>query len=194
MSVVGIQFNKIVLDKKGPAKGKVSVNNNVSVTDVTKTDLSFGASKQTALQFNFEFKVNYEPGIAELTFLGYLTYFEKPEAIEEVLKSWKKDKKVPKEKIKLKVAETVQDDVNKGIVRVDANFMRELNAKQGDIIEIEGQRKTLAIVDRAYPSDIGLDFIRMDGLTRKNSRTGIGEQVKIRKIIIKEAKKVTIAP
>jgi len=97
MSVVGIQFNKIVLDKKGPAKGKVSVNNNVSVTDVTKTDLSFGASKQTALQFNFEFKVNYEPGIAELTFLGYLTYFEKPEAIEEVLKSWKKDKKVPKE-------------------------------------------------------------------------------------------------
>ena len=96
--------------------------------------------------------------------------------------------------IKLKVAEAVQDDVNKGIVRVDANFMRELNAKQGDIIEIEGQRKTLAIVDRAYPSDIGLDFIRMDGLTRKNSRTGIGEQVKIIKAQVKEAKKVTIAP
>ncbi len=96
--------------------------------------------------------------------------------------------------IKLKVAEAVQDDVNKGIVRVDANFMRELGAKQGDIIEIEGQRKTIAIVDRAYPSDIGLDFIRMDGLTRKNSRTGIGEQVIIRKVIVKEAKKVTIAP
>ncbi|MBI4141921.1 AAA family ATPase, partial [Candidatus Woesearchaeota archaeon] len=96
--------------------------------------------------------------------------------------------------LKLKVAEAVQDDVNKGIIRIDANFMRELNARQGDIIEIEGQRKTLAIVDRAYPSDIGLDFIRMDGLTRKNARTGIGEQVIVRKATVKEAKKVTIAP
>ena len=100
---------------------------------------------------------------------------------------------VPKE-IKLKVAEAVQDDVNKGIIRIDANFMRELNARQGDIIEIEGQRKTLAIVDRAYPSDIGLDFIRMDGLTRKNGHTGIGESVIVRKATVKEAKKVTIAP
>lgn len=97
MSVVGLQFNKIVLDKKSPAKGKVSVNNNVSITDVTKTDLTFGASKQNALQFNFEFKVLYEPSIAELTFLGYLTFFEKAEVIDDVIKAWKKDKKVPKE-------------------------------------------------------------------------------------------------
>lgn len=97
MSIAGIQFTKIVLDKKGPAKGKVSVNNNVAVKDVTKTDLSFGAAKQNALRFDFEFKVLYEPNIAEMLFLGFLTYFEKPEVIEEVLKSWKKDKKVPKE-------------------------------------------------------------------------------------------------
>ena len=55
MSVVGLQFTKIVLDKKGPAKGKVNVNNNVAIKEVTKTDLTFGSSKQTALQFDFEF-------------------------------------------------------------------------------------------------------------------------------------------
>ena len=97
MSVIGIQFNKIIIDKKNTAKGKINVNNNVAVKDVYKTDLTFGTSKQNTLQFDFEFKVHYDPGIADMTFTGFLTYFEKPEVIETVLASWKKDKKVPKE-------------------------------------------------------------------------------------------------
>ena len=97
MTVVGIQFNKIVLDKKAPAKGKVSVNNNVAVIAVDRTDLTFGNSTQNALKFDFEFKVNYEPGVAEMLFLGTVTYFDKAETIDAVIKSWKKDKKVPKE-------------------------------------------------------------------------------------------------
>ncbi len=97
--------------------------------------------------------------------------------------------------IKLKVAEAIQDDVNKGIVRVDSSFMREIDIRPGDIVEIEGTgRKTVGIVDRAYPGDIGLNIIRMDGLTRKNAKTGIGELVIVRKADIKEAKKVVIAP
>ncbi len=95
---------------------------------------------------------------------------------------------------KLKVAEAIQDDVNKGIVRIDSGFMRDIGAKPGDILEIEGGRKTVAIVDRSYPGDIGLNIIRMDGLTRKNSKTSIGESVKVTKATIKEAKKVVVAP
>lgn len=97
MSVVGIQFNKIVIEKKSPAKGKVNVNNNVAIQNVEKTDLTFGTSKQNAIRFDFEFKVQYDPGVAEMQFLGNLTYFEKAEVIDEVIKAWKKDKKVPKE-------------------------------------------------------------------------------------------------
>ncbi len=95
---------------------------------------------------------------------------------------------------KLKVAEAIQDDVNKGIVRVDSSFMHEINVRPGDIVEIEGERKTVAIVDRAYPGDIGLDIIRMDGIIRRNAKAGIGEIVKIKKADAKEAKKVVIAP
>ena len=36
--------------------------------------------------------------------------------------------------IKLKVAEAHQDDVNKGIVRVDSSFMRALGISAGEII------------------------------------------------------------
>ena len=96
--------------------------------------------------------------------------------------------------MKLKVHEAVQDDVNKGIVRIDTSFMTELDIRPGDFVEIEGERKTVAIADRAYPGDIGLNLVRMDGIVRRNAKSGIGEMVKIRKIEVKEAKKVVIAP
>ncbi len=96
--------------------------------------------------------------------------------------------------IKTKVVEALPDDVNKGIVRIDSRFLRDADIKPGDIVELEGGKKTVAIVDRAYPSDIGLDIIRMDGLIRRNAKTGLGEIVTIRKADVKEAKKVTIAP
>ncbi len=96
--------------------------------------------------------------------------------------------------LKLKVAEAIQDDVNKGIVRIDTGFLNEIDVRPGDIVELEGERKTVAIADRAYPGDIGLNIIRMDGIIRKNSKTGIGEIIRLRKADIKEGKKVIIAP
>ncbi|MCH8003820.1 MAG: CDC48 family AAA ATPase [Nanoarchaeota archaeon] len=101
---------------------------------------------------------------------------------------------MPEKELKLKVAEAIQDDVNKGIVRIDSSFLNEIGVRPGDIVELEGERKTVAIADRAYPGDIGLNIIRMDGIIRKNSKTGIGEIIKLRKADVKEGKKVTIAP
>ena len=96
--------------------------------------------------------------------------------------------------VKLKVMEAVQDDVNKGIVKTDSTFMKQIGVNPGDIIEIIGERRTAAIVDRAYPGDIGLNVIRMDGNTRRNARTSIGELVTVKKAEVKPAKKVSIAP
>ncbi len=96
--------------------------------------------------------------------------------------------------IKLKVAEAIQDDVNKGIVRIDTNFMHEIGVRPGDIVEIKGERVTVGIADRAYPGDIGLNIIRMDGILRRNAKTGISETVIVKKASVKEAKKVIIAP
>ncbi len=94
----------------------------------------------------------------------------------------------------LKVAEAVQDDVNKGIVRIDSTLMRSIAVSPGDIVEIQGERKTVAIADRAYPGDLGLNIIRMDGIIRRNAKTGISELTKVRKAGVKEAQKVVIAP
>ncbi len=97
--------------------------------------------------------------------------------------------------IKLKVGElTERSDYGRGIVRISAKDMKKIAVTEGDIIEIEGKRKTAAIVLRAYPADVGLDIIRMDGLVRKNCGAGISDEVRVRKSDVKEAKTVVIAP
>jgi len=98
------------------------------------------------------------------------------------------------EQIKLKVMEALQEEAYKGIVRIDSQTMRQINVHTGDVIEIEGGRITVGIVDRAYPTDIGQSIIRMDGILRRNAKTGIGESVIVRRSNVKEAKTVTIAP
>ena len=97
MPVVGLAFNKITIEKFGPVKGKISVNNNVVLKDIEKTDLSIGAGKQGALKFHFEFTANYEPKLANITIIGFLTFFEKPEQVKVIVDGWKKDKKIPKD-------------------------------------------------------------------------------------------------
>jgi transitional endoplasmic reticulum ATPase len=104
----------------------------------------------------------------------------------------KKEEKV--NEVKLKVAEAYQNDVNKGVVRIDRGIMKKLGIKEGDPVEIEGGKKTVAVALPNYPSDAGLEIIRMDGLTRRNAKTSIGEYVKIRPAEVKEAKIVEIAP
>ncbi|MBI3623000.1 CDC48 family AAA ATPase [Candidatus Pacearchaeota archaeon] len=97
-------------------------------------------------------------------------------------------------KIKLKVVEALQDDAYKGIARIDSESMRELEIKRGDVIVIKGNRETVAIADRAYPADVGEKIIRIDGILRRNAKTGIGDVVEIAKADIKEARKIIIAP
>ncbi|CDG65542.1 MAG: transitional endoplasmic reticulum ATPase [Methanobacterium sp.] len=96
--------------------------------------------------------------------------------------------------IELRVAEALQQDVGKGMVRIDHELMNKIGAAPGDIVEIIGKRTIGAIVGNSYPADVGLEIIRMDGLTRSNAGTSIGEMITIRKTQPRMANKVVIAP
>ena len=97
-------------------------------------------------------------------------------------------------KVRLKVVEALQDDAYKGIARIDSEVMRDLGIKRGDVIIIKGNKETVAIADRAYPADVGEGVVRIDGILRRNAKTGIGDFVEISKAEVKEAKKIVIAP
>ena len=98
------------------------------------------------------------------------------------------------DELKLKVAEAFsQGDIGRSIARIDPKCMDELNLKDGDIIEIEGNKITTATVVESK-SDVSLGILRIDSYLRKNAGTSIGEEVTIRPATIKEAKKVKLAP
>jgi len=96
--------------------------------------------------------------------------------------------------LRLKVKEAFREEAYTGIIRIDSDSMKKLGVMPRDVISIVGGRKTVAIVERGYPTDIGQEVIRMDGITRRNARTAIGETVIIKKAEEVEAKSVKIAP
>ncbi len=99
------------------------------------------------------------------------------------------------EPVSIKVGElTSRDEFGRGIVRIDTKTMSKLGIKEGDIVELHGKRLTGAIAIRAYPADIGLSIIRMDGISRRNAGIGVGESIKVKKAELKEAKRVVLAP
>ncbi|MFH1774690.1 MAG: CDC48 family AAA ATPase [Methanobacteriota archaeon] len=96
--------------------------------------------------------------------------------------------------VELKVAEAMQNDVGRGIARIDTRTRDILGISTGDVIEITGKKSTGAIVWRAYAEDEGLGIIRMDGILRQNAEISLGDRVKVKKVAAHDAKKVVFAP
>jgi transitional endoplasmic reticulum ATPase len=98
------------------------------------------------------------------------------------------------ETLRLKVSESNQGDVGKGIVRISEEHLEKIGLLVLDVVEIVGSRSTSALAVNAYSADQGLDIVRMDGLIRSNAGTSIGQYVAVRRANWSEAKNVTLAP
>ncbi len=94
--------------------------------------------------------------------------------------------------LKLRVAKAIPSDVGHGRARVP--FDNELNLKPGDIVEIEGERSTAAIVWRCRPEDANLGVIRIDGIIRKNASVSLGDRVVIRKVETQPCTRLVLSP
>ena len=95
--IVGFGFRKLSAERSEAAKGKIDINNNVTIKNVEEDNLSLGKEQQNVVRFIFEFTSKYEPNIGAIVFEGELLYLEEPKKIKEILSLWKKDKKIQKE-------------------------------------------------------------------------------------------------
>ncbi|MDP2940167.1 MAG: AAA family ATPase, partial [Candidatus Omnitrophota bacterium] len=94
----------------------------------------------------------------------------------------------------LKVKESSPKDVGRAIARIDPEDMKELGLDVGDIIEINGKRRTPAKIMPCYAQDRGKKIIQMDGISRENASIGLDEKVRINRINSKPANKITLSP
>ena len=94
----------------------------------------------------------------------------------------------------LRVDEARSRDVGRGIARIDPLIAKEMGLVAGDVVIIEGKKKTACIYWPGYPEDSGKENIRIDGTTRRNAGISIDDKVKVRKAMAKKAEKITLAP
>ena len=97
MTIIGFNFTKIDAEKKELVKGKININNNVSIKEVEEKDLSLGNQKQKVLNFTFEFISKYDPDIGSIRLIGEVLFMDDSKSVKEILDGWKKDKRLPKE-------------------------------------------------------------------------------------------------
>ena len=95
--------------------------------------------------------------------------------------------------IELKVAEAIQEDINKGIARLSSRIMAELGIVSGDLIEVASKNSLIVKAMRSEESEE--TSIRLDGNTRSDLNTSLGEKVKVRRAEkVNFAKEVVLAP
>ncbi|HII16375.1 TPA: CDC48 family AAA ATPase [Candidatus Woesearchaeota archaeon] len=94
----------------------------------------------------------------------------------------------------LTVAEALQTDVGRSIARVSSDAMEKLGINPGDVIELKGKAKAVAIAAEARIEDERLDIIRVDGSSRTNAETSLGDTVEVAKADAQQAESITIAP
>ena len=94
----------------------------------------------------------------------------------------------------LKVKEALAKDVGRAMVRIDPEDMQALGAEVGEILELEGKRKTAGKVMPCYAQERGKGIIQMDGISRENAQIGLDEKIKIRKISYQPANRITLSP
>ncbi len=97
MTVVGFNFQKIEAKRNPKVSGKINIKNNANIINAEETDLSLGSSSQKGVKFIFEFISSYEPNLGSITLTGDVLYLAEDKKVADVLKEWKKDKKLPKD-------------------------------------------------------------------------------------------------
>ncbi len=98
-----------------------------------------------------------------------------------------------KNTIKLKVMEAQEECVGKNIVTLNMAIKQKFKIVSGDVIEINGNKKTTAQVwpeNRSSQENI----IRMDQYIRHNAGVSIGDFVEIQKIDPPEASQIVLSP
>lgn len=94
MKIIGFNLTKILVEKKENFQGKIEINQNIDIKDISQDSIPI--TKEDILKIDFNFSINYSNHVAKLEFEGILLLIPDKGEFKEILKSWK-DKKISDE-------------------------------------------------------------------------------------------------
>tara|TARA_Y100000034_G_C6682261_1_gene299970 strand:- start:181 stop:618 length:438 start_codon:yes stop_codon:yes gene_type:complete len=110
MPIVGFNFDKIISERKAPLQKGMQAKHNIVIPSIKEEDLKVEEkSTKKGLRFNFEFTVDYEPKIGNISINGHILYLDEDKKIKEILDTWNKSKKL--------IPEITESIINTTIVR-----------------------------------------------------------------------------
>ncbi len=95
MPVLGFNYTELSAEKMAPVQGKVSINNNVSVTSVDEQEISF--DDQEAVRIEFRYQSEYEPEVANITIEGNIIYVSEQYSTDELVDEWGDSESLPED-------------------------------------------------------------------------------------------------
>ncbi|MFH1592933.1 MAG: hypothetical protein ABIB47_06220 [Candidatus Woesearchaeota archaeon] len=98
MPIVGFNLTNLQAQKTKPLESKekeLKIQSKLGITAVKEEKLPTGKTKTDGLRFDFEFKLDYQPGIAKIAIEGFMYYMDDPKILKEITDQWKKEKNIP---------------------------------------------------------------------------------------------------
>jgi transitional endoplasmic reticulum ATPase len=94
----------------------------------------------------------------------------------------------------LKIDEVPQRYVGNGIGVVDPKKVEDNQWTSGEVLELVGNKKSHVRLWPGSPEDYGTGIIKIDGLTRYNIGSGIGERISVKQVDAKQAQRIVLSP
>jgi len=109
--IVGFNFKKINIERKKKLIQGMKVKYDLDIKEVYEQNIQVSMNKTKTLGFDFEFKVSYNPDVADLQIEGTVMYMLPEEEAKKVIDSWNKDKKMTKN-VSIPIINVILDKCN----------------------------------------------------------------------------------
>ena len=90
MKVIGFNFTRLSAERLKDSVDEIKINTELDFPEIKETKSPFLKIKEELLEAKFEYKVNYEPGLAKVVIQGKVLFSVDEKTANEVLKQWKK--------------------------------------------------------------------------------------------------------
>jgi hypothetical protein len=95
MAVIGFNFSKFDCIRDSKSSGSIEVKHTIHIDKVTKAPLNVGGTSSNVLKVEFGFDVLYGDNVGKISLVGDVIYTDTNEIVDESLKSWSANKKLP---------------------------------------------------------------------------------------------------